>query len=195
LVTECDALLRALRDTASFEADLLSMVQGLLAVMDGAYEQARPHLEAAVGTGRAIGAKATLSAALSGLADVALVNGDIEAAIQHYREGLVTGWEGNFPLGVGSNLMGLARLGSCGSELVPVAHVVGMVDALGGTIQALPPAAITAYESSVASVRAALGDAAFTAARAAGRALSLEAAVTEALALAAEITRVDHGPR
>jgi predicted ATPase/DNA-binding XRE family transcriptional regulator len=132
LATQSDALLRALRDTDSFEANLLSMVRGLLAVMDGAYEQARPHLEAAVGTGRAIGAKATLSAALSALADVALVNGDIEVAIQHYREGLVTGWEGNFPLGVGSNLMGLARLGSRGSELVPVARVVGMVDALGG---------------------------------------------------------------
>jgi hypothetical protein len=63
-----------------------------------------------------------------------------------------------------------------------------MVDAFGGAIQALPPAAITAYESSVASVRAALGDAAFTAARAAGQALSLESAVTEALALADEVT-------
>ena len=84
--------------------------------------------------------------------------------------------------------MGLARLGSRGSELVPVARVVGMVDALGGANKALPQAAIAAYESSVAGVRAALGDAAFTAARAAGRALSLELAVTEALALADEVT-------
>ena len=162
--------------------------------MGGTYEQARPHLEAAVGTGRAIGAKANLSVALGGLADVALANGDIEAATQHSREGLVTGWEGNFPLGIVFNLMGLVRLG-CSSELVPVARVVGMVDALGGAIQAQPPAAKTAYGSSVASVRAALGDAAFTAARAAGRALSLESAVTEALVLADELTSDDHGPR
>jgi hypothetical protein len=137
----------------------------------------------------------TLSFALGGLAEVALANGDIEAAVQHSREGLVTGWEGNFPLGVAFNLIGLVRLGCWTSELVPVARVVGMVDALGGTIQAQPPVAITAYELSVASVRAALGDAAFTTARAAGRALSLESAGTEALALAAEFTSVDHGPR
>ena len=188
LATESDTLLRALGDTDSFEADFASLVHGFLAVMGGAYEQARPHLEAALATGRAIGAKANLSVALGGLAEVALAKGDTAAAAQHSREGLVTGWEGDFPLGVAFNLMGLVRLGSCGSELVPVARVVGMVDALGGAIQALPPVAITAYESSVASVRAALGDAAFTAARAAGRALSLESAVTEALALADEVT-------
>jgi hypothetical protein len=126
---------------------------------------------------------------------VALAQGDTAAAAQHSREGLVTGWEGDFPVGIVFNLTGLVRLGSDGRELVPVARMVGMVDALGGAIRALPPTAITAYESSVASVRAALGDAAFTAARAAGRALSLEAAVTEALALADEFTSVDHGPR
>jgi predicted ATPase/transcriptional regulator with XRE-family HTH domain len=184
LLTESEALVRTLGDTDSFEAGLAALAHGLLAVMDGTYARARPHLEAAVCKGRAIGAKGTLSVALGGLAEVALANGDIEAATQHYREGLVTGWEGDFPLGIVFNLTGLARLGSSGTELGPVARVVGMVDALGGAIQALPPLAITAYESSVASVRAALGDAAFTAAREAGRALPLESAVTEALALA-----------
>jgi ATP/maltotriose-dependent transcriptional regulator MalT len=132
LATESDTLRRALRDTNSFEANFASMVQGFLAIMGGAYEQAQPHFEAALGTGRAIGARRNLSVALGGLADVALANGDTAAASQHCREGLVMGWEVVFPLGMGYNLMGLARLGSCGSELVPVARVVGMVDALGG---------------------------------------------------------------
>ena len=61
LVTESEALVRTLGDTDSFEAGLASLAHGLLAVMGGAYEQARPHLEAAVGNGRAIGAKGTLS--------------------------------------------------------------------------------------------------------------------------------------
>jgi predicted ATPase/DNA-binding XRE family transcriptional regulator len=188
LVIESEALLRALGDTDSFEADFALIVHGFLAIMGGDYAQAQPHLEAAVGTGRAIGAKANLSVALGGLADVALAQGDIEAAVQHSREGLVTGWEGNFPLGVAFNLIGLVRLGSDGREQVPVARMVGMVDGVGRAVQVLPTATITAYESSVASVRAALGDAAFTAARAAGRALSLESAVTEALVLADEVT-------
>jgi hypothetical protein len=59
-------------------------------------------------------------------------------------------------------------------------------------IQAQPPVAITAYESSVVGVRAALGDAAFTAAREGGRALPLESDVTEALALADTLTHLQH---
>ena len=46
------------------------------------------------------------------------------------------------------------------------------------------------YEVDVARVRAVLGDAAFTAAREAGRGLSLESAVTEALALADTLSGV-----
>ena len=116
LATESDTLLRALGDTDSFEADFASIVHGFLAIMGGAYAQAQPHLETAVATGRAIGAKANLSVALGGLAEVALAQGDIEAATQHAREGLVTGWEGNFPLGIAFNLMGLVRLGSDGER-------------------------------------------------------------------------------
>ena len=54
-------------------------------------------------------------------------------------------------------------------------------------MQALPPAAVVAYEIDVSRVQEVLGEEAFTAARNGGRALPLEAAVAEALAVADEV--------
>jgi tetratricopeptide (TPR) repeat protein len=188
LVAESAEMLRSLGDTRSFEANFLMMVQGWLAIQGDDYDRAEERLAAAITLGRVIDAKGILSATHALFGEVALARGHAETAVGHFREGLLQGWEGDYPLGIAWNLHGLVRLGSHGGELPAVARLVGALDAFRGPMQALPPAAITAYESSVASVRAALGEAAFTAARATGRTLSLESAVTEALALADEVT-------
>ncbi len=184
LTAESDALLRSLGDTPSFEADLLAFVQGWLAFMKGDRAEAQRHFEAAVALGRVIAAKAVLSATFVGLGELGLVSGDVEAAVEGYREGLVLGWEGDFPLGITGNLLGLVAIGSQRGELVPVAHIIGALDTFVGTIQALLPYLVARYEADVATVQAALGEKAFAAAREAGRALSLEETIAEALALA-----------
>jgi hypothetical protein len=129
-------------------------------------------------------AKGNLSVTHALFGEVAHVREHVERAAGHVREGLIHGWEGDYPLGIAWNLHGLVRLGSHSHALTSVARLVGVLDTFHGPLQALPSAAVAAYEGDVARVRAVLGEAAFTAARKAGRALSLEAAVTEALALA-----------
>jgi hypothetical protein len=63
------------------------------------------------------------------------------------------------------------------------ARLLGAADALRDAIGApLPPVYRAAHEHDMATARTALGDAAFAAAWAAGRALALEQAVAEALA-------------
>ena len=95
--------------------------------------------------------------------------------------------EGDYPLGIAWNLHGLVRLGSHRGALTAVARLVGVLDAFPGPMQALPPAAVVAHEIDVTRVQEVLGEEAFTAARKAGRALPLEAAVAEALAVADEV--------
>jgi DNA-binding CsgD family transcriptional regulator len=151
--------------------------------MQADYDRAQRQLETALALGRVIAAKATLSAALGGLGEVALARGEVGAASQHYREGLILGWEGDFPLGVALNLQGLVRLGSRSDQLIPVARVAGALGAFSGAMHALPGAVTEAYEANVATVRAALGEEAFAAAQAAGRLLPLPEIVGEAISL------------
>ena len=58
------------------------------------------------------------------------------------------------------------------------------MDALSGLIQALPPAAVAAYEAEMEQVQVVLGPEAFSAAREVGRGLPLEEVIAEAVALA-----------
>jgi predicted ATPase len=183
LVAEAEVLVRALGVAPSFELDFVEFVQGWVAITQGKYDRAQPRLEAAVAMGRTIAAKGTLSAALAGLGEVALARGDVVTAAEQYREGLILGWEGQFPLGIAFNLQGLVRVGSRSSELVPVARVIGVLDGFSGAAHALPGAAFAAYQAAVARVRAVLGDAAFAAALAAGRTLPLDEAIAEAVGL------------
>jgi hypothetical protein len=105
-------------------------------------------------------------------------------AAAHYRDGVIQGWDGDYPVGIAWNLHGLVRLGIHGGEFAAVARLVGALDAFHGPTQALPPAVVAAHEVDVTRVRKTLGEEAFTAARKAGQALSLEGTIAEALALA-----------
>jgi predicted ATPase/DNA-binding CsgD family transcriptional regulator len=183
LAAESVELVHSSGDVQSFETDFVEFVQGWLAIMGGDYDRARCRLEAALALGQAIAAKATLSAILGGLGEVALVKGEADVASQHYHEGLVLGFEGDFRLGIALNLQGLVRLGTRSGELVPIARVVGALDAFAGTIRALPPLVTDQYEADVAKVRMALGEEVFSAARAAGHSLRLQDAISEAMAL------------
>jgi hypothetical protein len=70
------------------------------------------------------------------------------------------------------------------------AHLFGAAEGLRAAMGApLPPADRTEHDRSVAAVRSALGEEAFAAAWAEGRALTLEAAITLALEAGSDIPR------
>ena len=66
-------------------------------------------------------------------------------------------------------------------------RLVGALDAFAGQAQYLPGLVTATREDDIARMREALGEEAFTTAREAGRALPLQEAITEAVALADEL--------
>ena len=192
LVAESAEMLHSLGDTRSFEANFVMMVQGLLALVGEDYDRAEDRLDAALALGRVIDSKAILSATHALFGEVAQARGHTQVAVGHFREGLIQGREGDFPLGIAWNLHGLVRLGSHRGEFASVARVVGVLDAFHGPMQALPRAAVVAHEVAVARVQEVLGEETFTEARKAGQALSLEEAIAEALALADTLVGVQN---
>jgi hypothetical protein len=161
----------------------MQFVHGWLAIMAGDYPRARSRLEAALALGQALDSKGVLSVTLAGLGEVELARGDIEAAATAYREGLIQGWAGDYPLGVASNLQGLVRLGSNRAKFLAVARLIGALDAFRSMLGGLPEAVVVAYLYAVERVQTTLGTEEFTTARKAGQALLPEEAIGEALAL------------
>jgi predicted ATPase/DNA-binding XRE family transcriptional regulator len=195
LVAESRELFRALGDTGSFEANVGMLGEGLLALMEGDYDRAEDRFDAALSLGQILDAKAIVSATLGGLGEIALANGQCAEAAAHCREGVIQGWDGDYPLGIAWNLMELVRLASRHGRLASAARLVGGLDAFSGLMRALPPAPVAAYEAEIRQVQAALGHEAFTAAREAGRELPLEEMVSEAVALSDELMSASTSPR
>ena len=86
------------------------------------------------------------------------------------------------------------RLASRHGRLAATARLVGGLDAFSELMQALPPAAVAAYEADVTRVQTSLGHQAFTAARQASRDLPLEELIDEAVALADELMSATKEP-
>jgi tetratricopeptide (TPR) repeat protein len=187
LVAESRELFRALGDTGSFEARLGLLGEGLIALMEGDLDRADDRLNAALSLGQILDAKAILSATLGGLGQIAVERGQDTVAAGHVREGLIQGGDGDYPLGIAWNLIGLMRLASRHGRLAAATRLVGGLDAFSEVIQALPPAVVAAYEEDVTRVQTSLGHPVFTTARQAGRELTLEEIVDEAVALADEL--------
>ncbi|MGH2601604.1 MAG: ATP-binding protein, partial [Dehalococcoidia bacterium] len=84
--------------------------------------------------------------------------------------------------GVASSLQGMASVAAADGEAARAATLCGAADALRTALGVQLPAASRAkFDEALAVARAALGEDEFTAAWAAGQALSLEEAVAEAL--------------
>jgi tetratricopeptide (TPR) repeat protein len=192
LIAESEELRHVLGDTPSFEAILVLLGHGLLALLGGAYDRAEGWLESALTHGRALDAKAMVSTALGALGEVAQARGHAAQAAGHFREGLIQGSEGDYPVGIAWNMLGLVRLGSHQKEVASVARLVGALDAFPGTLRALPGAVVAAYEVDVERMRAVLGEETFARARNAGQASSLEEMIAEALALADTLVSEQH---
>jgi predicted ATPase/transcriptional regulator with XRE-family HTH domain len=190
LVAESRELFGELADTGSFEADLGLLGEGLIAFMEGDQDRAEDRFNAALRLGQALDAKAIVAATLGGLGEIALARGQRAEAAAHYREGVIQGWGGDYPLAIAWSLMGLVRLASCHGGLASAAHLIGGLDAFSELMHVLPPASVTAYEADLDRVQTSLGQQVFSTTREAGRASSLEELVAVGITLADDLMGV-----
>jgi len=182
-VAESEELLCTLDDADSFEANLMLLAQGLLALIAGDFDRAAGQFDTSLALGQALDAKAILSVTCAGLGEVAMAQGRVTDAADHYRDGVIQGWDGDYALGIVWNVHGLVRVGIRRGGRKAMARLIGASAAFQGAIRALPGAAVGAYEADIAMVRAALGDEAFSEAQEARQALSVAEVVAMAIAL------------
>jgi predicted ATPase/class 3 adenylate cyclase len=161
---------------------------GYLALRQGNHAQARRLIEEAVSLTRDFGATAATANSLHSLGDVFRASSDVAGAAVHYREALVLAQNVHDMALVTACLAGLAGLAGTTGRNQEAARFFGVVEALQEAV-GIPN---SRYEEKrlnedKATVREALGLEADARARAAGRALALDAAVSETLALADEL--------
>ena len=108
--------------------------------------------------------------------------GDAASATAHLTESLALRRELGERLGIAECLEGLATVAAGTGQPERAARLLGAAEALREAIGApLPPVDRPDHDDDDSATRAALGEAAFAAAWAAGRALTVEQAVAEAL--------------
>jgi tetratricopeptide (TPR) repeat protein len=173
----------------------LSLASGLnslgrLALHQGNHERARSLFEEALDLARDPGATAAIAGFTHSLGDALRASGDIAGAAIQYRDALVLAQEAGDDSTTTACLTGLAGIAAEIGRTHEATRLFGAVEALRETVGISP----SRYEKErqtqdMTTVREALGTEADAAARAAGRALPLEAAVREALAFADEIIR------
>jgi DNA-binding CsgD family transcriptional regulator len=114
-----------------------------------------------------------------------LAEGNPDQAAAHFAESLRMLWDLGARQHLPQCLQGLADVACARSQPARAARLLGMAEALREAIGTpLPPAERERYDRGVAAVRASLGEEAFAAALATGRALPLAEAVAEACAVA-----------
>ena len=182
LLEESLTLLRELGDTG-IEGEVLSRLgmvafqQGNLALAHSLLEEGLTHLQAKndlnIGDNKAW--------TLSHLAQVVACEGDDTRAHALYEQCLAIARKGPLKLNTPLYLEGLAGVVATQGELPWAGRLWGAAEALrDGMGTPIPPAYRVDYERSVATARTQLGEQAFTAAWAQGRAMTLEQVVNEA---------------
>jgi len=180
LYEESLALRRGLADQRGI-ADLLNNL-GNVARMTGDHGRAAALLAESLALRRELGNAWGIAMALTNLGEVARDQGDYERAEGLYRESLALLRDVGDKVVIAACLEGMAAAASARRRLERVTRLSAAAATLRGAIGApLPPAEQTLYDHTVADARAALGAIPFVEAWAAGRALSLEQAMAEAL--------------
>ena len=159
---------------------------GVVAGTLGEHDRATAYHEAALRVWRRLDHPWGVPAALRDLADEALCRGDVAAALPLYRESLERWRLLGEKLHVAGALLGPASVALENGQAERAARLLGAAAALHEAIGAVPPADLPGgLGGGTEPARAALGEAAFGAAWAAGRALTVEEAIAEALAAVA----------
>lgn len=155
--------------------------QGLVASSQGEYERAIPMLEESLALAKELDDKHISTTTLGALGEIAHDQGNDAKARSLYRESLTIRYEVGSKEGIA---ISLAAFGDLAVQQEPerAARLFSAVDVLREAIGALlPPRNRSRYERNVAATRSQLSEAAFRAAWAAGRVLTLEQAVAYAL--------------
>jgi predicted ATPase len=148
----------------------------------GDYKGARALLEEALAICREREDKQGIAHGLVCLGAVACDQGDYGAARALFEEGLAICTERGYQRWIANYLEGLAAVAVAQEQFERAARLLGTAEGLReATGAALPPAERAGHDRSVAAVRTALGEDAFAAAWAEGRAMPLEQAVQYAL--------------
>ena len=178
---EALAMRRQLEDAWLIAVSLTSL--GAVARCAGDDEQAAKLYEESLALHREVGNKSGIAWALHDLAYVARRRGEHRRAASLLTESLQLAQEMGERQRIAACLAGLAGTAAAAGDPRRAARLSGAAEALlAATGVQLDPAARADLDGSVAAVRAALGEEAFAAAQAAGRALTPEAAIAEALA-------------
>jgi tetratricopeptide (TPR) repeat protein len=155
---------------------------GAVARLEGDHAAARAHLEEALVHWRAVGDRRSCAALLHDLGEENQALGDLPAARASFLESLGLSRDLGDGVGVARALLALASLAAAQGRPEPAARLLGALAAHRGATATVLPRRTQPIQATVqAEVRAALGEAAFTAAMSAGSAYSLD----EAIALAA----------
>jgi tetratricopeptide (TPR) repeat protein len=156
---------------------------GTVAQERGEQGRAGTLLEESIALARELGDRQRLADGLSSLGQVALAEGDYGRAQAHLAESMGLYREVGDQRSVAAVLEAMASLAVARGEGISAGRLWGAAAALRAAIGApLPATQQEAQERAVAATRAAVGEAEFAAAWAAGEALPLEAAVHLALA-------------
>jgi non-specific serine/threonine protein kinase len=156
--------------------------RGMVAHAQGQDERATELLEESLALARRVGSKWGAAVALTDLGIVASAQGAVDRATACYVDGLVLFRDIGDRWGIARGLHSLGRLAAAAGEVERAARLYVASAVLREAIGAPPRLSERPdYERDLAAVRTRLGEAAFAAARAAGQAMSLEAAIDDAL--------------
>ena len=136
---------------------------------------------------KALGDQSSVAMALDNLADVEVLSGELDAARMHHREGLAIAREVGDRRRISMALKCVATLTAAEGQPERAVRLVAAADRIGEAVGATLAAAFeAANEPYLEAARRVLGEARAASSTAAGRALSLDEAVDEALAWLAE---------
>ncbi len=162
-------------------ADSLSGL-GIIAYYQGDYATATARHQESLTLRRELGGKWGIAICLNNLGKVASAQSDYQAARKLHEESLTIFTELESKRGIAYALKWLAEVYRGENQLEQAARLFGAAEGLRATISyPLSPFNKRLHDSSVAALRAVLGEAAFTAAWEAGRAMTIEQAIAHAL--------------
>lgn len=170
------ALFRQLDDTWGIAVALYDL--GEVLVVAGDHGRAAALLEENLALIEQLGDQALLGHTLAKLGEVALVQGDLGRARRILERSLVVRRDVGDKEGVAGSLERLAALVAAEGRADRAARLWGAAEVLRETINApMAPASRAMHDQATAAARAQVGEAAFAAAWAAGRAMGLERAI------------------
>jgi predicted ATPase/DNA-binding SARP family transcriptional activator/Tfp pilus assembly protein PilF len=162
---------------------------GEIARAQGEYEQAAASYNENLILSRQLGDKVAMGHVLHNLGHIAHRQGYDARAAAHFIESLGLWRAMGNKLGIAYCLAGLAGVAGTEGQPMRAAQLLGAVQSLLDAVSgALEPIDRLEYDRNVAGARAKLGEAAFAAAWAEGRAVPLEQVIAVALRVAAEVT-------